>query len=104
MTTNREIIAEHLMKWQHVTQQPHRFGGIEFRFKGKEIGHLHGDTLLDIPSPSSLRDPLIASGRAQPHHVYPNSNWVSIYLTSPDDLDNAIEVLRIKYDDLERKE
>ena len=48
MKTMAQIISEQLMKWPDVMKQPHRFGGIEFRYKGKEIGHLHGNALVDI--------------------------------------------------------
>ncbi len=98
MTAMNQIITEQLLKWPHVTQQPHRFGGIEFLFKGKEIGHLHGNGLADILLPRSLRDQFIASGRAQPHHIYPSSSWVSIYLKSDEDAANALDAFRAKYE------
>ncbi len=99
----RQIIIDQLLSWPEVTQQPHRFGGIEFLFIGKEIGHLHGDHLVDLLMPKSFRDQLIVSGRAQPHHMYPDSGWVSVYLTSNGDVTNAIELLRFKYDYLVAK-
>ncbi|MFD0616852.1 luciferase family protein [Paenibacillus sp. GCM10027629] len=33
----KQIISEQLLTWSDVTQQPHRFGGIEFLYQGKEI-------------------------------------------------------------------
>ncbi|QYR21314.1 DUF5519 family protein [Paenibacillus sp. sptzw28] len=93
-------LIDQLLTWPEVTQQPHRFGGIEFRFRGKEIGHLHGDHLVDLTLPKSLRDELVISGRAQPHHMYPDSGWVSVYLTSNEDVTRAIEILRLKYEHL----
>ncbi|OGX68731.1 MAG: hypothetical protein A2189_02170 [Paenibacillus sp. RIFOXYA1_FULL_44_5] len=99
----RQVFIDKVHSWSGVTQQPHRFGGIEFLFNGKEIGHLHGDHLVDLLFPKSLRDQLVVTGRAQPHHMYPDSGWVSVYLTSNEDVTKAIELLRFKYDYLVAK-
>ncbi|WP_373231023.1 luciferase family protein [Cohnella sp.] len=94
----KTILTDELLTWSGVTVQPHRFGGIEFSVGGKEIGHLHGDHLVDLFLPKSRRDELIAGGRAEPHHIYPESGWVSIYLRSEADVRNAVEILRAKYE------
>jgi hypothetical protein len=91
-------MTNELLSWLGVTVKPHRFGGIEFSVEGKEIGHLHGDHLVDLLLPKSRRDELIAAGRAEPHHIYPESGWVSIYLRSEADVLNAVEILRSKYE------
>ncbi|WP_152392648.1 luciferase domain-containing protein [Paenibacillus guangzhouensis] len=93
----KQVIREQLLSWPDVTQKPHRFGGIEFLYQGKEIGHLHGEDLVDILLPRSSRDQFIAEGRAAHHHLYPDSNWISIYMKSAEDLANAVELLRFKY-------
>lgn len=98
MKSMAQIISEQLMSWPDVMKQPHRFGGIEFCYKGKEIGHMHGNALVDILMPKSLRNQFIASGKAQVHHMYPSSNWISIYLETEKDVNNAIEALRMKYE------
>lgn len=95
-----EKIAGEVLKWPEVTQVPHRFGGVAFRCRGKELGHLHGNDLCDIRLPKPLRDELVASGVARPHHVFSESDWISIYLKSDQDVANAIEVLRRKHLDL----
>ncbi|WP_199617653.1 luciferase domain-containing protein [Paenibacillus alkalitolerans] len=104
MNTNRkETLTAELLSWPGVTVQPHRFGGIEFNYEGKEIGHLHGDHLVDMLLPKSIRDEMISAGRAQPHHIYPESGWVSIYLKSETDTSEAIELLRLKYELMKNK-
>ncbi|KIL40876.1 hypothetical protein SD70_10625 [Gordoniibacillus kamchatkensis] len=100
----RQEITGQLLSWPEVCEQPHRFGGIEFQFRGKEIGHLHGDHLVDLLLPRALRDELVAGGRAQPHHIYPDSGWVSVYIKSKDDVAKAIGILRLKYDDMVKRE
>jgi len=91
-------LTETVLSWPGVTSGPHRFGGIEFRLEGKEIAHLHGDHHLDIRFSKSLRGELVAAGRAKPHHIFPESGWVTVYICSETDLLNAIELLRKKYE------
>lgn len=94
----RRRIADAVSSWPGVEQAPHRFGGIEFRFGKRELGHLHGDALADLPFPRAVRDELIAAGRARPHRVLPDSGWVSFRIESPDDVGDAIELFRVAYD------
>jgi hypothetical protein len=74
---------------------PHRFGGIEFCKHGREIGHLHGNGLLDLRVGHASRDQLIADGEAEPHHLHPALGWVSFWIHSPADMDRAIHLLKI---------
>lgn len=84
--------------WPGVTAGPHRFGGIEFRFGKRELGHLHGDAWADIPFPKAIRNALVEAGEAQPHHVLPESGWVSLPIRSAADVSKVIELLRRSYD------
>jgi Luciferase len=93
-----ERIARAVTSWPDVESAPHRFGGVEFRLGKRELGHLHGDSLADLPFPRKVRDELIAAGRAQPHHVLPESGWVSFRIESPDDVDRAIALFRLGYE------
>ena len=77
---------------------PHRFGGIEFRVGRRELGHLHGDRIADLPFPRRVRDELIAAGRARPHHVLPDTGWITIPIRSDAEAEHAIELFRMAYD------
>lgn len=101
-TDRKTMMTDELLAWPGITVQPHRFGGIEFSVEGREIGHLHGDRLVDLLLPKSERDELIAAGRAEPHHIYPESGWVSIYLRSEADVRHAIEIMRAKYERMKK--
>jgi hypothetical protein len=94
----RQKIHETVLSWPSVTGHPHRFGGTEFRLGKRELGHIHGDHLVDIPFPKRVRDEIIAAGRAEPHHVLPNSGWISFYLNGPDDIERAIALLRQSFE------
>ncbi len=72
----------------------HRFGGTEFRLRGRELGHVHGNGLLDVHCSRERGRELIEAGRAKPHHIFPQSGWVSFQLESPRDVASGLEVLR----------
>ena len=93
-----EVIREAALSWPGVEAAPHRFGGIEYRYGRKEMGHVHGDRLADMPFPRKLHDELIALGRAQPHHVLPDTGWVSVWINGPDDTAAVIDLFRMQYD------
>jgi hypothetical protein len=84
--------------WPGVTVAPHRFGGVEFRRGRRELGHLHGSRLADLPFPVRDRERLVREGRAEPHHVLPESGWVSRRIRGNDDVDDVIALFRLNYD------
>ena len=97
-STAGRIIKEAVGSWPGVTAAPHRFGGTEYLFGKKEMGHVHGDRLADLPMPHRLRDELIAAGRAEPHHVLPETGRVSVWMNGPQDAARVIELFRLQYD------
>jgi hypothetical protein len=93
-----EQIRVALLSWPGVTAEPHRFGGIEYRYGRKEMGHVHGDRLADLPFTRRIHDQLIADGRAELHHVLPDTGWVSRWIRDSDDAADVIALFRINYD------
>ena len=91
-------ITEAVTSWPGVTSHPHRFGGVEYGIGQREIGHIHGDHLVDIPFPKKVREEIVADGRAQPHHILPETGWISFYIRQPDDVEKAIALLRESYE------
>lgn len=86
MSAIKQRILQEVLSWSGATAEPHRFGGTEFRVGNREIGHLHGDYQADIPFSARLRSELIAAGKASPHHLYPNSGWISYYIRGVEDV------------------
>lgn len=84
--------------WPGMHDAPHRFGAVEFMLGTREIGHLHGDRLLDVPFPKRVRNELVASGLARPHHVLPESGWISFVIEKEADVEAAIALLRRSHD------
>ena len=71
-----ETIKKELLSWPYVTVEPHRFGGMEFRLNKREMGHIHGDRVADLPFPMDVRNMLVNSGRVSAHHFLPQSGGV----------------------------
>ena len=92
-----ERIAAEVEGWPGVSSGAHRFGGVEFRLGRRELGHLHGDRMADLAFPRRVRDELIATGRARPHHVLPESGWVTVPIDA-DDVDAVIALFRLAYE------
>lgn len=96
MTYQDQIIRE-VSAWDGVTVNPHRFGGREFNVGKVEIGHVHGSSLVDVPFTRKIRETLVADGEAQPHHILPESGWISFYLRQDADVEQSIKLLRLSY-------
>jgi hypothetical protein len=98
-----ETVRDELQTWTGVTVHDHRFGGIEFRLGRRELGHLHR-SFADLPFPRRVRDELIAQGRARPHHVLPDSGWVTVPMRTQADVANVIALFRRNCDRLVRSD
>jgi len=89
-----EMLEAEALQLPGVHLRVHRFGGIEFvQKKGRELGHLHGHALLDVLIGRRWGEALIETGRVRPHHVFPNSSWISFQLESKADVPLALELL-----------
>ena len=90
-------ITTTVQTWPKVVVAPHRFGGVEYQLGTREIGHIHGDSLVDIPFPRAIRNQLVEAGLAQPHHILPESGWISFYIRTQADVSQAIDLLHQSY-------
>lgn len=93
-----EKVRRAVMEWEGVTVEPHRFGGIEFRQGRRELGHLHGDSLVDIPFPMKIRNELVEAQKVMPHHILPKSGWISFAIEDEGSIAEAIALLRRSFE------
>ena len=101
MTNILENIQKEILSWPFVTAEAHKFGGIEFRLNKREMGHIHGERLVDLPFPMKIRNELVSSGRVSPHHVLPQSGWVSYWINNGEkDVPVVLELFRMRYEQL----
>jgi len=89
-----ERIEAAVAAWEGVTAGEHRFGGREFLLGARELGHLHGDRLVDLPFPTRIASMLVETGRAEPHR-FARGGWVSLPIRTDEDVDAAIELFRL---------
>lgn len=94
----QKTITQALTSWDGVITAPHRFGGVEYRLGTRELGHIHGNQLVDIPFPKKVRDEIVEAELAEPHHILPETGWVSFYLQREEDVQKAIALLRRSYE------
>ena len=94
-------LEHEVLRWPGVSACIHRYGGTEFRLDRREIGHLHGHGLLDIRFTRAIRDAVVEAQAAHPHHIFPQSAWVSFHVQAAEDVPAALTLLRRNYDRLQ---
>jgi hypothetical protein len=98
MTASERIRTE-VESWPEVETDPGRFGSIRFTVGRRELGHLHGDSIADLPLRPEIARELVAAGQAREHRWTPaGSGWVTVELSSEQDADRVIELMRASYE------
>jgi len=90
-------IENEVLSWEGTNVSLHKFGGTQFNYGTKEMGHLHSNGLLDILFNRRAKQELLASGKAEIHHVFKKSGWISFYIATENDLANAKFLLKRAY-------
>ena len=103
MGSLRQFVEREVSSRPEVETRPRRFRGVEFRVRGHEIGRLDGDRVADLPFPVRMREELVAEGKAQPHHLLPQTGWVSLYPRGLEDTSAAVKRFRLYYDRLMKR-
>ncbi|MEO8204933.1 MAG: luciferase family protein [Chthoniobacterales bacterium] len=90
-----EMLETEMLKMPGMRLRVHRFGGVEFSDTATkhELGHIHGNALLDVKLDREKSKELIGKGCVRPHHIFPKSAWVSFQLKSCADVPFAKELL-----------
>ena len=95
--TAAEQIREAVGSWPGVHAESYRGGMVFFHVGRREIGHLHGSRLADLPFPVRIRERLVAEGKADLHYLHPKTGWVTYYIRGEQDVDPIIELFRLNY-------
>ena len=93
-----EAVEAAALKIPGVRLGVHRLGGIEFRLSERELGHLHGNGLLDVRVGVNEACELVRKGWAGPHHLFGKSAWVSFWVRTHEDVGPAMNLLEIASD------
>lgn len=98
-----EDLAREVSSWEGVTVHNHTMGGVEFRYGGHNLGHIHeppGETATaDLEFSMETRNELVASGRARPHITdrQGETGWITVAMGTVSEVANAIELFEHKY-------
>lgn len=90
-------ICAEIQQWPGITSHPHKYGGIQFDLKHKELGHIHGNGLLDMPFSRQMKTALMQEGYVEEHHIFKNTGWISFYIRTRQDMEYALYLLRLGY-------
>jgi hypothetical protein len=91
-------IRDEVSSWPGVTAQTYRGGMVFFRVGRREIGHLHGERMADLPFPVRIRKELVESGRADLHYLHPSTGWLTYYIRSENDIAAVLNLFRLNYE------
>jgi hypothetical protein len=97
MRDDVQKLIDKVSAWEGIRANPHRFGGVEFNLGKVEIGHVHGNGMVDIPFTRKLREQLVNAGEAEPHHLLSDSGWITFYMSDDEDVGQALRLMRLSY-------
>jgi RNA polymerase sigma factor (sigma-70 family) len=97
-------VVSEALSWPGVSRSKGHFGSVALRVGRRELGHLHGDAVADVPLSPELRDQLVKDGVALEYQMQPDSGWVRVPLETEDDVQRALKLLRANYSADKRRE
>ena len=92
-----ELLEARVSDWPFVKVSIHKYGGRQFNLNLKEIGHVHSNGVLDLIFDRDTKATLLQICAAKDHHVFKDSGWISFYIRSEKDVDEALELLALSY-------
>jgi RNA polymerase sigma factor (sigma-70 family) len=88
-----ERITSEALSWPGVYSATGHFGSVVLRLGRRELGHLHGDAVADVPLPPTARDQVVKDGPA----LERDSGWVTVPLETEEGVQQALALLRGNY-------
>jgi hypothetical protein len=95
ITDAMDHIEEELAEETGVTLSIHKYGGRQFNYNNRELGHIHGNGMVDVLLNKKIKEELMHKGWVEKHHTFKNSGWITMFLRSRSDAEKAIHVLKI---------
>lgn len=95
ITDAMDLIEEALAEEEGVNLCIHKYGGRQFNYNGRELGHIHGNGMVDVLLNRKIKEELMRKGWVQEHHTFKNSGWITLFLKNKSDAEKAIEILRM---------
>lgn len=92
-----DTIENEVLTWPGISVSVHPYGGLQVNLGKHELGHLHGNGLLDVLLNRQLKTKVMMLAGVLDHHVFKNSGWVSLRVKTTADRDLGIAILREAY-------
>jgi len=89
-----ERIIGDALSWPGVHREQGELGSVVLRVGRRELGHLHGDAVADVPLAPELQDRLVKDGPA----LERESGWVTVPLETEQGVRQALALLRANYE------
>jgi hypothetical protein len=93
-----ERIITEALSWPGVQRANGEFGSVVLRIGRRELGHLHGDAVADVPLAPRERDQLVTDAAPQAHQPRHDPGWVTVPLETDEGVQQALALLRDNYE------
>jgi RNA polymerase sigma factor (sigma-70 family) len=90
-----ERIITEALSWPGVDRAKGDFGAVVLRVGRRELGHLHGDAVVDVPLPPKLVDQPEAAPELERRD---EPGWIAVPLESEEAVQHALALLRANYE------
>lgn len=90
-------LEREVLLWKGTSVELHKYGGTQFNYRGKELGHIHGNGLLDLLFSRKAKAELIKNYGVKEHHIFKDSGWISFQIKTEADKNLAIELLKMSH-------
>jgi hypothetical protein len=99
-----EELETRVASWEGITVSMHRYGGRQFNYCEKEIGHVHSNGLLDVRLSRTIKELMLKKGLVKEHHLFRNSGWISFYVRAEGDVEKALRLLKTSMMEMRSKQ
>lgn len=93
-----DAIEGEVLTWENTSVSLHKFGGLQFNYMSKEFAHIHSNGILDILFTREIKLKLLAQRKAEEHHIFRKTGWISFHVIDKVDVNAALELLKLSYD------
>ncbi|MEO7215928.1 luciferase family protein [Mucilaginibacter sp.] len=98
-------IESEVCGWHNIRVSIHKYGGLQFNYASRQLGHIHGNGLLDMLFTREIKQQLMTvDERIKHHHVFKNNGWISFYIETEADAAYVIELFKMAYEGCRNKE
>jgi hypothetical protein len=93
-----ERVITEALSWPGVHRAEGQFGSVVLGVGRRELGHLHGEAVVDVPISAKLRDQLAKDAVAPQDQRRQDPGWATVPLETDEDVQHALALLRSNYE------